>query len=93
MQNTKQTGLEKKVASVHDQNTKCTEQRKNTKSCKGKRPKMYKDRHIRITPDFPVENKSQNALNKCAEDSERPSTQEAQTNITRKGFTYNRWRI
>ena len=47
-------GPEKKIFSSHNyQNTKCTEQRKNIKSSKGKR--SYKGRPIRTTPDFSTE--------------------------------------
>jgi len=44
---------EKKIHSSHNnQNTKCTEQWKNIKSCKGKAQVTYKGRSTRITPDF-----------------------------------------
>jgi hypothetical protein len=40
----------------NDQDTKCTEQRKNMKSYKGKKDQViYKGRPIRITPDFSTE--------------------------------------
>ena len=39
----------------NNQNTKCRGQRKNIKSCKGKRPATYKGRPIRVTPDFSTE--------------------------------------
>ena len=48
---------EKKIFLSHNyQNTKCTEQRKNIKNCKGKKDQViYKGRPIRITPDFSTE--------------------------------------
>ena len=51
----KQIGTKKKVLLSHNnQNTKCTEQRKNIKSCKRRGP-SNKDRPFRITPDFSTE--------------------------------------
>ena len=47
---------EKKIFSSHNnQNTKCTKQRKNIKSCKGKGGVTYEGRLIKITPDFSTE--------------------------------------
>jgi hypothetical protein len=49
--------LDKKRNSSHhnSQNIKCTKQRKNIKSSKGKDQVTYKGRPIRITPDFSPE--------------------------------------
>ena len=54
--NTKLIGPEKKILPPYNnQNTKCTEQRKNSKSCKGKCQVTYKSRPIRITSDLSTE--------------------------------------
>ena len=53
IQNTKQIGPEYRVPIPNiNKNSKYTEEKKNIKNCKGKRPK---GRPIRITPDFSME--------------------------------------
>jgi hypothetical protein len=47
---------EKKILSLHNnQNTKCTEQRKNIKAARERGQVTYNGRPIRITPDFSKE--------------------------------------
>ena len=53
---TKWIGPEKKIVLSHNnENNKCTEQRKDIKSCRGKCQIPYKDRPLKIAPDFSSE--------------------------------------
>lgn len=58
IQNHKHTAPEIKFSSAYNiQNSKCKEQRKRIKSCKGKKDKVeYKGGLIIMTPDFSMEN-------------------------------------
>jgi hypothetical protein len=73
LQNSKYFGPEKKFLLSHNnQNNKCTKQRKTIKSSKGKKGQVtYKDRPIRITPDFSPDYESLKILDRCHTDSKR----------------------
>ena len=72
-------GSEKKISSHNYQNTKCTEQRKNIKSCRGKGQVTCNGRPIRFTPDFSTETmKARSAL---SEDMQNLREQECQPRL------------
>jgi hypothetical protein len=80
---------EKKIFSSYNyQNTKCAEQRKNIKSCKGKRPRKiqrYISRHL--NRDYG----SQKSLVRCHADS-KGAQMLAQATIHSKTLNQHRWR-
>jgi hypothetical protein len=52
----------------------------------------YKDRPIRITPDFSPETESQKILDSCYTDTKRTQMSDEATTIPSQTFNYHRWR-
>ena len=78
---------------VRNQNIKYTEQRKNIKTCEGKKKQVtYKGVLIRITPDYSMKTpKSQKGLDRWSMNSKRPQIP-AQNTIPGKMFNHGRCR-
>lgn len=93
LQNAKYIGRKKKsLPPNHNQNTKYTAQRKNTKEAARKKgQKTYRGKCIRTMPGFTTETKSQKILDKCLTDP-KISEMIAQTMIPSKNFSHLKWR-
>lgn len=61
------------------------------KATRGKEQVTYKDRPMRITPDFSMDSKSKKILDRCAADYKKPQMS-AHTTIPCKTLNHYRWR-